>query len=104
MGTYGFSSSAQAQQFANTLWNLFGEGTGAEDTRPFGTSVVDGFDLGNAPPLPNGLTLIDIENGQPDYYTDFLTELRSLFATSPTGKTYYISGAPQYRQCFMGFS
>ena len=44
IGDYGFSSSSEAQTFATTLWNLFGEGT--SDTRPFGTSVVDGFDLG----------------------------------------------------------
>ena len=44
IGNYGFSSSTEAQTFATTLWNLFGEGSSS--TRPFGTSVVDGFDLG----------------------------------------------------------
>ena len=44
IGDYGFSSASEAQTFATTLWNLFGEGT--SDTRPFGSSVVDGFDLG----------------------------------------------------------
>lgn len=44
IGNYGFSSSSEAQTFATTLWQLFGEGS--SDTRPFGTSVIDGFDLG----------------------------------------------------------
>lgn len=98
VGTYGFSSSSQAQQFATTLWNLFGEGTGAENTRPFGSSVIDGFDLGTfliLNPLFETFSHIDIENQQPAYYTDFIAALRTLFATSPTGKTYYITGAPQ---------
>lgn len=45
IGTYGFSSASEAQTFATTLWNTFGEGTSS--TRPFGSSVVDGFDLGS---------------------------------------------------------
>lgn len=44
IGTYGFSSSSQATTFATTLWNLFGGGSSS--TRPFGSAVVDGFDLG----------------------------------------------------------
>ena len=44
IGTYGFTSTSQAQQFAQTVWDLFGEGTSS--TRPFGASVIDGFDLG----------------------------------------------------------
>jgi chitinase len=47
VGDYGFSSSSEAQTFATTVWNLFGEGT--SPTRPFGSSVVDGFDLGLTP-------------------------------------------------------
>jgi chitinase len=43
-GTYGFSSASEAQTFATTLWNIFGEGTCS--TRTFGSAVVDGFDLG----------------------------------------------------------
>jgi chitinase len=49
IGDYGFSSSAQAESFATTVWNLFGEGTSS--TRPFGSSVVDGFDLGFTPEI-----------------------------------------------------
>lgn len=44
IGTYGFSSASQATTFATTVWNLFGGGSSS--TRPFGSAVVDGFDLG----------------------------------------------------------
>jgi chitinase len=44
LGNYGFSSASEAQTFATTLWNVFGGGSSS--TRPFGTSIVDGFDLG----------------------------------------------------------
>jgi chitinase len=47
IGDYGFTSASQAQGFATMLWNLFGEGTST--TRPFGSAVVDGFDLGDFP-------------------------------------------------------
>jgi chitinase len=43
-GIYGFSSVLEAQTFATTLWNIFGEGNSS--TRTFGSAVVDGFDLG----------------------------------------------------------
>lgn len=78
-GSYGFSSSAQAVQVANDMWNYFGGGSSS--IRPFGTSIVDGFDL-------------DIENNDPAYYPDFIAQLRTLYA-SQSAKTYYISGAPQ---------
>jgi chitinase len=42
-GVYGFSNDADAEAFADTLWDIFGAGN--SDTRPFGDSVVDGFDL-----------------------------------------------------------
>ena len=49
IGDYGFSSSSEAETFATTLWNLFGGGTSS--TRPFGSSIVDGFDLGFTPEM-----------------------------------------------------
>ena len=49
VGDYGFSSPSEAKTFATTLWNLFGEGTSS--TRPFGISIVDGFDLGFIPEM-----------------------------------------------------
>jgi chitinase len=90
IGDYGFSSASEAQTFATTLWNLFGEGT--SDTRPFGSSVVDGFDLGFIL-LETQSNLEDIENQQPDFYSDFISASRTLFASG--SKQYFITGAPQ---------
>ena len=42
-GSYGFQNENDAVTFANTLWDLFGNGK--SDTRPFGDAVLDGFDL-----------------------------------------------------------
>ena len=77
-GTYGFTSDAQAESFAITLWNRFGEGSGAE--RPFDDALVDGFDF-------------DIENGNPTGYAALVNKLREQFAYG--SKHYYISAAPQ---------
>jgi chitinase len=78
-----FSSDAQAQQFAETLWNLFGSGTaGDPDLRPFGSTVtVDGFDIDN-------------EDHSTVYWQTFTTALRQHFTTD-SSKTYYLSAAPQ---------
>jgi hypothetical protein len=92
VGTYGFSSSAQASTFATTLWDMFGEGWGS--TRPFGWVLVDGFDLGFSPHYCTALTRPDIENGKPNYYTDFINAMRSYSWYG--SKYYYITGAPQY--------
>jgi chitinase len=51
-GAQGFAdvtlaNDTQAEQIADTLWNLFGGGTNDSALRPFGTGVkLDGFDLG----------------------------------------------------------
>lgn len=78
-----FVSDDQATSFAETLWNLFGAGTGDNpDIRPFGTDVVvDGFDIDN-------------ENHNTAYYETFATALRQQFSTDAS-KTYYLSAAPQ---------
>lgn len=76
VGTYGFTSDSQAEDYANTLWNLFGGGTSS--TRPFGDAVIDGFDL-------------DIENNNNVGYAALTNKLRQNFA----GGNYYITGAPQ---------
>jgi len=39
-GAAGFTSGAQAQTFAKTVWNLFLGGSSS--TRPFGNAVLDG--------------------------------------------------------------
>ncbi|ORY73472.1 glycoside hydrolase superfamily [Protomyces lactucae-debilis] len=74
----GFSSVAQASGFADTLWDLFGGGS--SNTRPFGTVVLNGFDL-------------DIEHGSPEHYTALVTQLQRHFQQS--GRTYYMAAAPQ---------
>ncbi|OBA27309.1 glycoside hydrolase [Hanseniaspora valbyensis NRRL Y-1626] len=78
-GSYGFTGDDEATAFATTLWDYFGEGSGTD--RPFGDSIVDGFDF-------------DIENNSDTGYTALVTELRSIFASNGT-KDYYISAAPQ---------
>ncbi|KAK0208471.1 class III chitinase [Desarmillaria ectypa] len=77
-GSVGFSSDAQAVQFANTIWNLFLGGT--SDARPFGSAILDGVDL-------------DIEGGTSSSYSMFVNELRAL--ASSASKRYYITAAPQ---------
>lgn len=78
-----FTSDDEAEQFAQTLWNLFGAGTGDDPAlRPFGSGVVvDGFDIDN-------------ENHVTSYYDTFASVLRQQFASDST-KTYYLSAAPQ---------
>jgi len=86
-GAYGFSSSSQATQFAQTIWDLFLGGQSS--TRPFGTAVLDGADL-------------DIEGGSSNYYGNFVASLRSLMNSG--NKQYYISAAPQcpYPDAYIG--
>ena len=44
-----FTDDTQAATFASTLWNLFGAGTGLDaGLRPFGTTTIDGFDVGKS--------------------------------------------------------
>lgn len=78
-GSYLFSGDSQAETFAQTLWDTFGEGTGASE-RPFDSAVVDGFDF-------------DIENNNEVGYSALATKLRTLFAEGT--KQYYLSAAPQ---------
>ncbi|CAI4664877.1 BBF_HP2_G0037550.mRNA.1.CDS.1 [Saccharomyces cerevisiae] len=78
-GSYLFSDDSQAETFAQTLWDTFGEGTGASE-RPFDSAVVDGFDF-------------DIENNNEVGYSALATKLRTLFAEGT--KQYYLSSAPQ---------
>lgn len=42
-GSYGFSSDAQGQTFAQTIYNMFG--AGSSQYRPFGDAQIDGVDL-----------------------------------------------------------
>ncbi|CDH11871.1 related to Endochitinase [Zygosaccharomyces bailii ISA1307] len=78
VGQYGFTSDDEAEEFAQTLWDTFGGGSGSD--RPFGDSIVDGFDF-------------DIENNNPSGYAALAKSLRSKF--DGASKQYYLSAAPQ---------
>lgn len=78
IGTYGFSSKAEAETFAQTVWDMFLGGS--SDHRPFDNVVLDGIDL-------------DIELGSSLYYSDFVNKLQSIWAGK--GKRYYVGAAPQ---------
>ncbi|KAI9305999.1 glycoside hydrolase superfamily [Cunninghamella echinulata] len=75
-GSYGFTSDAQAETFAQTLWDMFGGGS--HKYRPFGDAVLNGFDL-------------DIEGGGSTGYAALVTKLKSLAGN----KEMLITAAPQ---------
>ncbi|KAG6879349.1 hypothetical protein C0992_003393 [Termitomyces sp. T32_za158] len=77
-GSTSFSSDSQAEQFADTIWNLFLGGSSS--TRPFGTAVLDGIDL-------------DIETGDSNHYAAFVKRLRT--HTDQASKKFYLTAAPQ---------
>ncbi|KAJ7127171.1 glycoside hydrolase superfamily, partial [Mycena epipterygia] len=77
-GAATFTSNAQGQAFADTIWNTFLGGSSS--TRPFGAAVLDGVDL-------------DIEGGGSTGFAAFVTQIRSHAAGA--SKPYYITGAPQ---------
>ncbi|EXJ93574.1 hypothetical protein A1O1_01966 [Capronia coronata CBS 617.96] len=77
------ASAASAKEFADFLWGSYGPPQDTTETlypRPFGQTIVDGFDL-------------DIESGGSFGYADLVNEFRALFAGQ--SKQYYISSAPQ---------
>ncbi|KAJ2505752.1 Chitinase 2, partial [Coemansia sp. RSA 2052] len=76
--TYGLSSAADGQAFADTIWNMFLGGSSAY--RPYDDAVLDGIDL-------------DIESGEHTGYPAFINQLRSRFSLAP--KQYLISATPQ---------
>ncbi|KAF9448612.1 carbohydrate-binding module family 5 protein [Macrolepiota fuliginosa MF-IS2] len=86
-GAATFSSDAQAQTFADTIWNLFLGGSSS--TRPFGSAVLDGVDL-------------DIEGGGSTGFAAFVTRIRS--HASGASKQYYVTAAPQcpFPDAFLG--
>lgn len=80
----GFTSNDLAVAAANNVWEIFGPvGSNSSVPRPFGTSVVDGFDF-------------DFEDIVVSNMPAFANQLRTLFATD-TSKSYYLTAAPQ---CF----
>ncbi|KAI4145695.1 MAG: hypothetical protein L6R39_003732, partial [Caloplaca ligustica] len=80
--TTAFSGDSQASDFATKLWDLFGGGSGeSADMRPFGSAVVDGFDVDN-------------EDHSTAFYSTFVSSLRKVMDADASRK-YYISAAPQ---------
>jgi chitinase len=77
-GAYGFTSDAEAEAFADTVWSMFLGGQ--NDIRPFGAEALDGIDL-------------DIEGGAPTGYAAFARRLRELMDTA--GGDWLITAAPQ---------
>jgi chitinase len=80
----GFSSSSEAQQWANVIWAMFGPVQSSSSVdRPFGSAVVDGFDF-------------DFESATSNL-APFAAQLRSNMdaTTAAGGKKYYLSAAPQ---------
>ncbi|KAJ3565154.1 hypothetical protein NP233_g7821 [Leucocoprinus birnbaumii] len=86
-GAATFTSDAQAQTFADTVWNLFLGGSSS--TRPFGDAVLDGVDL-------------DIEGGGSTGFAAFVARIRS--HASGASKKYYVTAAPQcpFPDAFLG--
>lgn len=76
-GNYGLASRAEAQSFADYLFNNFLSGQSA--ARPFGDAVLDGVDF-------------DIEKGSSQYWDDLA---RFLSGYSSRGRKVYLSAAPQ---------
>ncbi|EXJ61612.1 hypothetical protein A1O7_02040 [Cladophialophora yegresii CBS 114405] len=83
VGDLSMGSAAQAEQVANTIWDLFLGGTNPTTAplRPYGTVVLDGIDIDNE--SPSGST----------YLPTLARTLRQLMSTAP--KPYYLSVAPQ---------
>ncbi|GKU89197.1 hypothetical protein SLEP1_g3365 [Rubroshorea leprosula] len=76
-GTYSLSSSADAKNVADYLWNNYLGGQSS--SRPLGDAVLDGIDF-------------DIELGSTGYYDDLA---RYLSAYSSQGRKVYLTAAPQ---------
>jgi len=77
----GFTSEAAATTAAQLIWAMFGPvQSGSSALRPFGTSVIDGFDFDFETTVSNTVT--------------FANELRSLM-DADTSKSFYLSAAPQ---------
>ena len=80
IGTYELKSKDEAELLAERIWNLF---LGGHSTvRPFDQAILDGIDL-------------DIEQGGPEYYTEFVKKLRGLMKMDENKKSYLLTAAPQ---------
>lgn len=78
-GSYGLSSTQDAQDVADYLWNNFLGGSSG--SRPLGDAVLDGVDF-------------DIETGNPAHYDELATFL-SRYSAQGGGKKVILTAAPQ---------
>ncbi|CAN6477947.1 unnamed protein product [Victoria cruziana] len=76
-GSYSLSSTEDARQVADYLWNNFLGGSSPD--RPLGDATLDGVDF-------------DIEQGSPNHYDDLA---RFLSGYSSSGRKVYLTAAPQ---------
>ncbi|KAF9007657.1 glycoside hydrolase superfamily [Cyathus striatus] len=94
-GASGFTSDAQAQTFADTIWNLFLGGSSS--TRPLETLFLMGkYHIFSIIPVD-----LDIEGGSNTGFAAFVTRIRS--HTNGASKSYYVTAAPQSVLNAVGF-
>lgn len=91
-----FPSNTAALQFADFLWGAFGPvNTSWTGPRPFGSAVIDGFDLdieSNIPtPLPAGVPTDYMTRG----YVAMVNYFKNTLFPRDPSKPYYLSAAPQ---------
>ena len=87
LGDYGLKSRVEAKKIGQNLWDAYGNSqfsSNASTPRPFGTTLVDGWDF----------DIEKVDGTQNQYYPDLIAQLRSNF-NKDSSHTYYITGAPQ---------
>ncbi|KAG0179528.1 Chitinase 1 [Apophysomyces sp. BC1021] len=87
-GSYGLDTDKDGETLADDLWSYFGGGS--SKIRPFGSAVIDGFDL-------------DLEGGASKGFVGFVNRMRNHY-DSDKSKQYYMSAAPQcpFPDAYMG--
>lgn len=81
-GNYNLTSDDEGRELATTLWQTFGNGSNPSIGRPFGDSIVDGFDL-------------DLEQNNQTGYVEFADQMKEYFDDDNNTKDYYLAAAPQ---------
>ncbi|KAH8879720.1 glycoside hydrolase [Thozetella sp. PMI_491] len=82
-GNYTVSTAERGVQFAEFMWGAFGPVNSSwTGPRPFGSSVIDGFDFDLE--YPSGM----------EGYVAMITRLRELITASASPDSYVITGAP----------
>ncbi|PIL35303.1 hypothetical protein GSI_02028 [Ganoderma sinense ZZ0214-1] len=79
------NSDQEAKDFGNMMYNTFLGGSVDDPKRPFGSAVLDGFDL-------------DIEQGSTDHFDVFIQTVRDASTQNHDSRWYYFTAAPQCPQ------